>query len=461
MNNPIPSTTDGQILRGQTLSFRDDPFVCEPDNAIDHHTDGAVWMEDGMVRMVGAASDVIAAAPDVPVHNYGDALIMAGFVDCHAHFPQTAIIASYGEQLLDWLNKYTFPEEQRFVDSGYARTQADVFLDECLRNGTTTSSVYCTVHPQSVDSFFEASSARGLRMAAGKVLMDRNSPAALSDTANSGYDQSRDLIERWHGRDRNIYAITPRFAPTSTPEQLDAAGTLWREHPDVLMQTHTSENASEIAWVKNLFPHAPDYMGVYESFGLVGPGAIFGHAIHLSERERELFRDSGAAIAHCPTSNLFIGSGLFDMQDMRDCERPATVGLATDVSGGSSFSMFATMRSAYEIAQLRGYSLHPARAYYLATLGSAATMRLDDKIGNLATGFEADLIVLDLNSRPLITQRVQNADSIIDVLFAQMILADDRAVLATYAGGAKVYDRIAEQQAGQTSRPEIQSASHL
>ncbi|MBT3556164.1 MAG: guanine deaminase [Rhodospirillales bacterium] len=438
MNN---TNSNEEVLRGQTLSFRDDPFACDPDAAIDFHSDGAVWIVDGVIKQVGAARDVLDAAPDVPVRNYGDALIMAGFVDCHAHYPQTAIIASYGEQLLDWLKQYTFPEEMRFVDGEYARRQADLYLDECLRNGITTSSVYCSVHPQSADSFFEASNARGLRMAAGKVLMDRHAPDGLTDTATTGYDQSKALIERWHGVGRNMYAITPRFAPTSTPEQLEAAGTLWREYPDVLMQTHASENANEIQWVKELFPSAPDYMGVYENYGLVGPGAIYGHAIHLNEREQELFRDSGAAMAHCPTSNLFIGSGLFDLQSMRESDRPVTVGLATDVSGGSSFSMFSTMRTAYEIAQLRGYSLHPVRAYYLATLGSAATMRIDDKVGNLAAGYEADLVVLDLSSRPLIAQRMKRSESITDVLFTQMILADDRATIATYANGSIVYER--------------------
>lgn len=444
MSSSSSTPSDEQVLRGQTLSFRSDPFCCdasEASEAIEHHIDGAVWIVDGLIKMAGDAEDIINAAPNVPIHHYGDALIMAGFVDCHAHAPQTAIIASYGEQLLDWLTKYTFPEELRFADAEYARAQADVFLDECLRNGITTSSVYCTVHAQSVDGFFEASSNRGLRMAAGKVLMDRNAPGDLLDTATDGYDDSKALIERWHGKDRNIYAITPRFAPTSTPEQLEAAGVLWGEHPDTLLQTHVSENANEIEWVKRLFPTAPDYMGVYESFGLVGPGSIYGHAIHLTDRERELFRDCGAAIAHCPTSNAFIGSGLFDMQGMRDCDNPATVGLATDVSGGSSFSMFDTMRSAYEIAQLRGYSLHPAKAYYLATLGSATAMQLGDKVGNLAAGYEADITVLDLSSRPLIQQRMNRANDITDVLFIQMILADDRAILATYADGKIVYKR--------------------
>ena len=432
--------TDRLVIKGQTLSFTDDPFRAGPEAAVAHLSNGAVWIEDGLIRAVGPAEEILEGDPASPVADYGDCLIAAGFVDCHTHYPQLSIIASYGEQLLEWLETYTFPTESAFADIDRARAAAGFFLDQGLRNGITTSSVYATVHPGSVDAFFEAASARGLRMACGKVLMDRNAPDALRDTAQSGYDQSKALIERWHGIGRNIYAITPRFAPTSTPAQLEAAGALWKEYPDTLMQTHLSENPKEIAWVAELFPEAPDYFGVYEAFGLAGPGAIFGHAIHLTERERAAIRDSGSAIAHCPTSNTFMGSGLFDMAGLRDNARPVTLGLATDVAGGSSLSMFATMRGAYEIAQLRGYSLHPAKAWYLAGAGSAAAMGLDDRIGNLAPGMEADIVVIDLASTPLIANRMAGADSLWDALFAQIILADDRAIRATYAAGRLVFE---------------------
>lgn len=431
--------TDRLVLKGQTLSFTDDPFRAGPEAAVTHLTDGAVLIEDGLIRAVGPAADILESDPTAPVVDYGDSLIAAGFVDCHAHYPQLSMIASYGEQLLEWLEKYTFPTESAFADIDCARAAAGFFLDQGLRNGITTSSVYATTHPTSVDAFFEAASARGLRMACGKVLMDRNAPDALRDTAQNGYDQSKALIEKWHGKDRNIYAITPRFAPTSSPAQLEAAGALWKEYPGTLMQTHLSENPKEIFWVEELFPEAPDYFGVYEAFGLAGPGAIFGHAIHLTERERAAIRDSGSAIAHCPTSNTFMGSGLFDMKGLRDNARPVTLGLATDVAGGSSLSMFATMRGAYEIAQLRGYSLHPAKAWYLAGAGSAAAMGLGDQVGNLAPGMEADIVVIDLASTPLIARRMAGADSLWDALFAQMILADDRAIRATYANGKLVY----------------------
>ncbi len=429
------------VLLGQTLSFVDDPFKVGPEQAVDHHTKGAVWVEDGLIKAVGPAAEIRKAAKDVPIIDHGEAVIMAGFVDCHAHYPQISIIASYGAQLLDWLEKYTFPTEAALGDVDHSKQAAGLFFDECARNGITTSSVYATVHEQSVDGFFDVATERNLRMVCGKVLMDRNAPDNLLDTAESGYSESKRLIEKWHGTGRNVYAITPRFAPTSSPEQLHAAGTLWAEFPDTVMQTHISESTDEIAWVADLFPDAPDYFGVYEKFGLAGPGAIFGHAIHLSERERAAFRETGSAIAHCPTSNTFIGSGLFDMQGLRDGDDPVTVGLATDIAGGSSLSMFATLRGAYEIAQLRGYSLHPAKAWYLATVGSAAALRLEDRIGNLAVGNEADMVVIDLASTPIIANRVAHSDDIWDALFVQMIMADDRAITATYSGGRAIYNR--------------------
>ena len=277
-------------------------------------------------------------------------------------------------------------------------------------------------------------------MACGKVLMDRNAPEGLTDTAQDGYDQSKLLIERWHGQGRNIYAITPRFAVTSTPEQLEAAGALWSEDPNVLMQTHLSENRDEIDWISKLFPEVSDYFSVYEKFGLVGPGAIFGHAIHISGRERDAIFATGSGIAHCPTSNAFIGSGLFDLQGFREGLHPINIGLATDVAGGTSLSMFATMRAAYEVAQLRGYSLHPAKAWYLATAGAGRVMNLEGRIGNLTPGMEADVTVIDLKSTSLIERRVSQAEDIWDVLFAQIILADDRAIKATYAAGNIVYE---------------------
>lgn len=441
--------TPDLIIRGETLAFRADPFAlagADPSTALVHDTDGAVAILNGRIAAMGPARDILAANPGVPVEHWRNHIIMAGFVDAHAHYPQTEIIASYGAQLIEWLNKYTFPAELKFADPVYARAAAETYLDECLRNGTTSASVYATVHACSADALFEAAAARNIAIATGKVMMDRNAPAGLTDTAQSSYDDSKRLLAKWHKKGRATYAVTPRFAPTSTADQLEAAGTLWREHPDALMQTHISENHKEIEWVKSLFPAARDYLDVYEQAGLIGPGSNFGHAIHLTDREIARLRDTGSGISHCPTSNLFIGSGLFDLHGLRDTsDRPIMTGLATDVGGGSSFSMFATMRTAYEIAQLRGYSLHPAKAYYLATMGSAALLRMSSDIGNLEPGKVADIVVIDKHSTPLIEQRVRRANSISDVLFAQMILADDRAVAATYIAGKRLHTRAGVQ----------------
>lgn len=455
----MPGAGTAIALRGQTLAFRADPFKAGPEGAVDFNPDGAVAIKGGKIARVGPAREVLADFPGIAVETYRDDLIMAGFVDSHVHFPQTEIIAAYGAQLLEWLERYTLPAERKFADPTYARAAAEFFLDECLRNGVTAASVYGTVHPQSVDAFFEAASRRNMRVAAGKVLMDRNAPDGLADTAERGYRESKTLLERWHGRGRNSYVITPRFAAMSTPAQLEAAATLWKEHPTALMQTHMSENRREIEWVQALYPEAPDYLGVYERYGLLGPGSNFGHAIHLSPREVALLRESRSGVSHCPTSNLFMGSGLFDLGGLRDAEPPVAVGLATDVGAGSSFSMFATMRAAYEIGQLRGYSLHPAKAFYLATAGSAAVMRMDGAIGNLAPGFDADLIVVDLRSRPLIAERMRHAADLFEVLFVQMILADDRAIRATYVGGRKLYDRDAP--AGRHARGTLAGSANL
>lgn len=423
-------------IRGETFAFRADAFTGPAEVAYAYDSDGAVVIDGGRIIETGTAAAVLARHPGIRVDHYPSHIIMAGFVDCHIHYPQTRVIASYGKQLIEWLNTYTFPAELAFADPAHAAEVAEVFFAECLRNGTTTVSSYCTVHKQSADAFFVGASKRNMRVAGGKVLMDRNAPPGLLDTPQSAYDDTKALIARWHGRGRNVYAVSPRFAPTSTPEQLEAAGAVWREHPGTLMQTHVSENAKEIAWVHELFPDAPDYFGVYERFGLAGPGANFGHAIHLSKRERAALQASGSGVSHCPTSNTFIGSGLFDLAGFTQNAVP--VGLATDIGGGSSFSMFATMRSAYEIAQLRGHSLHPVQAYYLATLGSARVLRMDHQIGNLAAGYEADVMVLDPRSRPVLAERVNVARSIEDVLFALMILGDDRAVTAVYVAGEKV-----------------------
>jgi guanine deaminase len=433
------------ILRGNTLSFRGDPFALPLDDAVTIHADGAVAIGAGKILSVGPAGDIIRDNPGSPVETYPHHIIMAGFVDCHAHYPQTGMIASYGEQLLQWLVKYTFPEEAKFADPAYAERIAGLFLGELLRNGTTTVSAYCTSHPGSVDAFFTAAERLGMCVAGGKVLMDRTAPDALLDTAERGYEESQKLIARWHQRGRAVYVVSPRFAVTSTPAQLEAAGALWREHPSTLMQTHLSENTREIALACSLYPDAPDYLGIYQHYGLIGPGSNFGHAIHLSDREWAALAETGSGISHCPTSNLFIGSGLFDMARARYGETAIPVGIGTDVGGGSSFSMLQTIKASYEICQLQGFSLHPAKAFWLATLGSAEVIRLEGRIGNLAPGYDADIVVLDLQATPLIAERTSRAADLWEALFALMILGDDRAVAATYIGGARRHSRDAAQ----------------
>ena len=305
--------TTSSLILGQTLEFTGDPFHAPIEDSTCWRQRGGVLVEKGKIVETGEADALIAAHPHANVFDYGSALITAGFIDAHAHFPQTAMIASWGKRLIDWLNSYTFPEELRFGDAAYAQDIAERYFDLTLSNGTTTTASFCTVHPDSVDAYFGAAERRGLRVVGGKTCMDRNAPDDLLDTALSGYDQSKDLLEKWHNRGRLEYAITPRFSPTSTPEQLAAMGALWAEHPECLMQTHLSEQVDEVAWVAELYPDARDYLDSYEEHGLVGPGAMFGHSIYLTDREQARIKEADAALIHCPTSNTFIGSGLFDM----------------------------------------------------------------------------------------------------------------------------------------------------
>ena len=421
-----------ELLLGQVLSFSGNPFQDGP-GAARHETHSAVLVDAGKIADVGPAGMLRARHPQARVTDYGSALISAGFIDAHVHYPQTAIIASWGKRLIDWLNQYTFPEEMRFSDPAYAAEIADRYLDLALAHGTTSMCSYATIHPASVDAFFAAARQRGLRAFAGKTCMDRNAPDGLRDTARSAYDDSKALLTKWHGIERLSYVITPRFSPTSTPEQLQALGALWHEYPDCLMQTHLSEQTDEIAWVRDLFPQARDYLDTYEAQGLLRKGAVFGHAIHLTARERARLAEAGAALVHCPTSNTFIGSGLFDMSLVNTLR----VGLATDTGGGSSFSMLRTMAAAYEVAQLRGHALHPSQLMWLATVGSARALRVEHQIGNIATGMEADLVILDLASTPAIAQASARAGDIWQAIFPTIMMGDDRAIKAVWIAGKR------------------------
>lgn len=435
---PMTTIYDNRAYRARILHLVADPAVAG-EAAVQYYEDGVLWIQNGHVHAVGPADQILPLPYQVSVREYPNHLIIPGFIDAHVHYPQTAMMASYGEQLLNWLNTYTFPTEAKFRDAEHARHIAEIFLDELLRNGTTTAMVFCTVQTQSVDAFFAAAKERGLRMIAGKVLMDRNAPADLLDTAQTGYDQSQRLIERWHGVDRLLYAVTPRFAPTSTPEQLQQAAKLLREYPDVYLHTHLAENHGELKWVKELFPAAKNYLDVYDQAGLVGERSVFAHGVHLCDEECQRLAQAGATVAHCPTSNLFLGSGLINLDRLRD--QGVNVALGTDVGAGTSFSLFKTMDEAYKIQQLRGSKLDPFQALYFATLGGAAALKLDHCIGNLAPGKEADFSILDLDATPLITFRLQQCSNVRELLFVLNTLGDDRLVQATYALGKCVHRR--------------------
>jgi len=427
-----------KAYRAALLHCVADPREVGIERSHEYFEDGLLVVADGKVAQIGHAAELLPTlAAGTEVVEYPNALITPGFVDTHIHYPQTGMIASYGEQLLDWLETYTFPTERAFADKAHAGEVAEVFLDELLRNGTTTALVFGSVHKESVDAFFEACEKRNLRMIAGKVLMDRNAPDYLTDTAETGYADSKELIERWHGKGRLHYAVTPRFAPTSTPEQLALAGQLFKEYPDLYMHTHLSENRKEIEWVRELFPERQGYLDVYDHHGLIGARPVFAHGVHLCDEECRRLGETGSAVAFCPTSNLFLGSGLFDLEKVEGFG--VRVGLGTDVGAGTSFSQLQSLNEAYKVMQLQGKKLDPFKSLYLATLGGARALYLDDRIGNLQPGKDADFVVLDYQATPLINYRLRQARTLEEKLFALTILGDDRAVKETFAAGVSVH----------------------
>jgi guanine deaminase len=423
--------------RGAILHFHSDPGPQDDVSSFEYLEDGLLVTRDGRVAEVGPARELLPGLPaDVEVMNHGDAILMPGFVDAHIHYPQTDVIGSGGRQLLDWLEDHTFPTERRFSDPGYAREVADFFLDELVRNGTTTAMVFCTVHRPSVEAFFAAAAQRRMRMVAGKVLMDRNCPEYLRDTAAAGARDSRELLEKWHGHDRLLYAITPRFAVTSSEAQLESVRQLAKDFPAALIQTHLAENLEEVAWVRQLFPRARSYLDVYDGYGLLRDHSVFAHCIHLDHTDRIRMAQSGASAAFCPASNLHLGSGLFDIAAADAAGMRFSI--ATDVGAGSSFSMLRTMGDAYRVAQLAYQHLSPLRAFYLATLGGARALGLDDRVGRFAVGAEADFVVLDVRATPLIARRAAQARTLAEKLLILMTLGDDRVVSRTYVLGREV-----------------------
>jgi guanine deaminase len=446
VNLTQPSEITLKAFRCSFLDFIEDPFYVPESESVRYIADGLLVLENGKVKELGTYKSLQDKYASIPVTYYPDMLIMPGFIDTHIHFPQVEMIAAYGEQLLEWLNQYTFPTEGKFKDKAYAQKIAAIFLDELLRNGTTTALVFAAVYPQSVDAFFEEASRRNLRMIAGKVMMDRNAPDFLLDTPETSYQESKRLIQKWHKKGRLLYAVTPRFAITSTDEQLRKAGKLLTEFPDVYLHTHLSENINEVEWVASLFPESKGYLDVYDRAGLVGDKSIFAHGVQLTDAEFKRLSAANSAIAFCPTSNLFLGSGLFKLELAKSVAQPVKVGLGTDVGAGTSFSLLQTANEAYKVAQLRHQKLSPFKALFLATLGGARALSLEDVIGNFDVGKEADFIVLDVRATPLMafrnhTSTATSLDQLALETFTLIMLGDDRAIRATYIAGELAYEQ--------------------
>ena len=402
--------------------------------------DGLLLVENGRIEWIGPWQEGRDKVPaSVRVRSYPGKLVVPGFIDTHIHYPQAEMVGAYGEQLLEWLNNYTFPTEARYKDKDYSREMSAFFIKQLLRNGTTTALVFGTVHPESVDGLFEEAEKINMRMIAGKVMMDRNAPDYLLDTPEISYNQTKALIEKWHKRGRLLYAITPRFAPTSTPEQLAMAGKLKREYPDTYLHTHLCENKDEIAWVKELYPEQDGYLDVYHHHGLTGDKSVFAHCIHLEDKEWDCLQETDSSIAFCPTSNLYLGSGLFKLQEA--WQRKIKVGMGTDIGAGTTFNMLQTLNEAYKVMQLQQHRLSAFEAFYLATLGGAKSLSLDHLIGNFEVGKEADFVVIDPCSTPLQQLRYDSSKDLAEKLFMLMTLGDDRSIYRTYVDGRLVYER--------------------
>jgi guanine deaminase len=424
-------------VRGTLLDYVGDPGI-DPRHAR-LEVDGLLIVDAGKIVDRGAFEVVHARFPDVPVESFAGKIICPGFIDGHVHYPQLGVIASHGHQLLEWLRVYTFPQESAFADPAFAGVQARRFVQELLRHGTTTALALCTVHPCSVDALAEAALDVDLRMILGKVLMDCNAPLDLLDTPERAYDESAALIARWHRRGRLDYAITPRFAGTSSRQQLALAGTLRREHPSVYVHTHLAENRAEVAWMRELFPEREHYTDIYSHYGLLGERSVLAHGIHLNRAELRLLADTRSVIAFCPTSNLFLGSGLFPLSRVQ--RYGVRVALATDVGAGTSLCQLRTLAEAYKVLQLQQTGLTAHAGWYMATLGSARALSIDESVGSLEPGREADFIVLDWEQISVLAERVRTAQSIEEVLFAVMMLGDERCIVRTYVAGVCAYQR--------------------
>ncbi len=426
-----------RVYRSRVFTLVRDPFAHGVDGSYRWYDDGYIAVgDDGRIASVGNFSD----APQGEVVDLSGKILTPGLIDTHLHAPQLEMIGSYGGHLLEWLNRYTFPTERRFEDPEHARRVARAFYDELLRHGTLTALIFSTVHATATDIFFEEAQRRGFRGIIGKAMMDRHAPEYLLDrSAKQSYDESRALLEKWHGRGLLRYAITPRFAPTSTPEQLEYAGQLKREFPDAWVHTHISENRNEVRWVQELFPEA-EYADVYDHYGLLGERTVLAHGVWLTPEELDLLSRRGTRIAHCPNSNLFLGSGLFPL--FRVLEAGVIVGLGSDIGAGTTPSLFNAMADAYKVQVVQGVSLSPFHLWYLATLGGARALTLDAETGSLEAGKSADFLVLDPHATPLLAMRTGRATSAEDLLAGLIFMGDDRAVERSFIAGRCVSDRV-------------------
>ncbi|QJR79550.1 guanine deaminase [Alteromonas pelagimontana] len=429
-----------QLFRASILHFPH--ATTDPKNEVEYIEDGALVIEGERILATGDFASVHQQYSTAQVNDYRGKWIVPGFIDSHLHYPQTEMIGCYGSQLLTWLENFTFPTEQKFADDDYARKIAEVFLNQLLKNGTTTGLVFSSVHKSATDILFDVANEMKMALVTGKVCMDRNCPEFLRDTADSAHQESAQLIEKWHGKGRNYYALTPRFAPTSSDHQLGALAELAAQFPDVFIQTHLSENLEEVEWVKSLFPHAKGYLDVYDKYNLVRERATFGHCLHLTDEEWQRMAQAKATIAFCPTSNLFLGSGLFDMA--RAKQEKIHVTLGTDVGGGTGFNMLRTYGEAYKVCQLKNYPLAPMEGLYMMTQGAAVAHKLETSVGNLNPGTHADFVVLEPQFDELTRLRLNRSCSAEDMVFAMSMLADDRATFETWVAGTKRYSKEKE-----------------
>ena len=429
-----------RVIRGAIVTFVADPSKVGARRAVRHYRRGALAVAaDGRIAWRGHAARLPERFRALPVDDYGSALVLPGFVDAHVHFPQYRMLAAPGTDLLDWLNRFTYPEEQRFAVAARSRAAANTFLNRLVQHGTTAAAVFSTVHRSATESLFAAAERRRQAIISGKTMMDRNAPATLCDSPETAERDCEALIERWHRHGRLRYAITVRFAVTSTEEQLRVAGALAVRYPECHVHSHLAESQGEVKAVRQLFPWAQDYTDVYDHFGLLGPRSLYAHGIHLSERECRRLSETGTTIVHCPTSNSFLGSGLFDIGHLGRPERPVRTGLATDIGAGTSYSMLQTLGEAYKVAMLRGRTLTAHELFHLATRGNATHLGLDQEIGTLDPGRWADVVVLDPQATPVLRTRHALSENLEDVLFALGILGDDRAVRATYVAGRRLW----------------------